>query len=133
MIVVECNPSFKYKYNKLYHTFGGCRFQVQSLVLSPQENLFAWLKYASLCRKNDSLRLSHKTFVMLLGEDPEVNKKFVVPHNQPHLLYAYAKHLWTAEKRENAYILLSNFVKNFVKLNFLEDMPIREKQNLLAR
>jgi hypothetical protein len=44
--------------------------QVHTLVISPQDDMYTWLKYASLCRKNGNLMLCHKTLVMLLGIDP---------------------------------------------------------------
>nr|UIB01653.1 serine/threonine-protein kinase mTOR [Propylea japonica] len=89
---------------------------VQSLVLSPQENIHAWLKYASLC------------------QDPEMNPNFLIPHEQPYLVYAYTKHLWTAEKQGKAYQLLGNFVRDFVRgNNMMNNIHILDKHNLLAR
>lgn len=38
--------------------------QVHTLVISPQNDMLTWLKYASLCRKNGNLMLNncHITF-----------------------------------------------------------------------
>ncbi|KAL3272654.1 hypothetical protein HHI36_014119 [Cryptolaemus montrouzieri] len=106
---------------------------VHSLVLSPQENIHTWLKYASLCRKNGSLMLSQKTFIMLLGDDPEKKPNFVLPLDQPHVTYAYTKHLWTMEKRENAYKFLGDFLSEFVQWDCSEIMCSEERHRLLAR
>lgn len=59
--------------------------QVHSLVLSPQEDVHTWLKYASLCRKSGSLKLSHKTLVMLMNFDPSEQPDMPLPINQPQV------------------------------------------------
>lgn len=85
--------------------------QVRTLVLSPQEDMYTWLKYASLCRKSGRLKLSHKTLVMLLGADPSENPEMPLPITNPQVTYAYTKHLWTAGDKMNAYNQLNRFVQ----------------------
>lgn len=87
--------------------------QVHSLVVSPQEDVHTWLKYASLCRKSRQLKLSHKTLVMLLGCDPSQNQELDLPFVQPHVTFAYTKHLWMDGKEQLAYDKLSRFVNTF--------------------
>lgn len=87
--------------------------QVHSLVVSPQEDVHTWLKYASLCRKSRQLKLSHKTLVMLLGMDPSQNTELDLPYVQPFVTFAYTKHLWMDGKEQLAYDKLSRFVNTF--------------------
>ncbi|CAA9998750.1 unnamed protein product [Nesidiocoris tenuis] len=78
--------------------------QVRTLVISPQEDMYTWLKYASLCRKSGRLGLSHKTLVMLMGVDPLiVPEDLPLPSNNPQVTYAFTKHLWTAGEKKRAY------------------------------
>lgn len=99
--------------------------QVHSLVVSPQEDVHTWLKYASLCRKSRQFKLSHKTLVMLLGCDPSQNTCLDLPHVQPHVTFAYTKHLWMDGKEQLALDKLSNFVNTF-KVNASQ----RNSQNM---
>lgn len=87
--------------------------QVHSLVVSPQEDVLTWLKYASLCRKSRQLKLSHKTLVMLLGCDPSHNSDLDLRYGQPDVTFAYIKHLWMDGKEQLAYDKLSRFVITF--------------------
>lgn len=87
--------------------------QVHSLVVTPQEDVHTWLKYASLCRKSRQLKLSHKTLVMLLNCDPSRNPEMELPSCQPHVTFAYTKHLWMDGKEQLAYDKLSRFVNTF--------------------
>ncbi|XP_044740220.1 serine/threonine-protein kinase Tor [Chrysoperla carnea] len=87
--------------------------QVHSLVLSPQEDMHTWLKYASLCRKSGSLNLSHKTLVMLMGIDPSLNPDEPLPNTQPRVTLAYSKHLWMSNKKDLAFNQLRQFVHTY--------------------
>ena len=73
--------------------------QVRSLVLSPQEDMKSWLKYASLCRKSGRLALSHKTLVTLLGTDPSKQADQPLPTTYPQVTFAYMKHMWNENKK----------------------------------
>ncbi|XP_052868920.1 serine/threonine-protein kinase Tor isoform X2 [Anopheles cruzii] len=87
--------------------------QVHSLVLSPKEDIRTWLKFASLCRKNGSLKLSEKTLVMLLEYDPMQNLADPLPIDKPHVTFAYTKHLHMAGHVKEAYEHLNRFVSSF--------------------
>ncbi|XP_034935910.1 serine/threonine-protein kinase mTOR [Chelonus insularis] len=89
--------------------------QVHTLVISPQDDMYTWLKYASLCRKNGSLMLCHKTLVMLLGVDPSETPDEPLPTTHPQVTFAYCKHMWVANKREEAYNQLRTFVQNYLQ------------------
>lgn len=47
--------------------------------------------------------LSHKTLVMLLGMDPSQNPDQPLPAHHPQVTFAYTKHLWMSDRREEAY------------------------------
>ncbi|CAH1240669.1 MTOR [Branchiostoma lanceolatum] len=87
--------------------------QVHSLVLPPQEDMRSWLKYASLCRKSGRLALSHKTLTMLLGFDPSKHPDQPLPTNHPHVTFAYMKHMWRSNSRNEAFQQLQYFVQQF--------------------
>lgn len=106
--------------------------QVHSLVLQPHEDVQTWLKYASLCRKNGSLKLSHKTLLMLLEYDPESYLDKPLPVTQPHVTFAYCKHLWQVDQKKRAYDQLQMFLKSYVKMEGI-DSSLEERQRLLAR
>lgn len=90
--------------------------QVHSLVVRPEDDTHTWLKYASLCRKSRQLKLSHKTLVNLLGCDPSKNTEQELPYTQPHVTFAYTKHLWMDGMEQLAYDKLSRFVNTFVNI-----------------
>lgn len=106
--------------------------QVHSLVLSPEQDIHTWLKYASLCRKSGSLMLSHKTLVMLLGFNPE-EKKYQLTCDQPQVTFAYTKHLWMAGNKSIAYKKLEGFLKEYTDQGAHEDVTHEERRRLLAR
>ncbi|XP_076166943.1 serine/threonine-protein kinase Tor isoform X1 [Ptiloglossa arizonensis] len=113
--------------------------QVHTLVVSPQDDMYTWLKYASLCRKNGSLALCHKTLVMLLGSDPSLTPDQPLSTTHPQVTFAYCKHMWVANKREEAYSQLQNFVQTSLQPTTLsvvnqEDEKQQEaRKRLLAR
>lgn len=108
--------------------------QVHSLVVTPQEDVHTWLKYASLCRKSGSLKLSQKTLVMLLGCDPAQNPDQPLPTNQPQVTFAYTKHLWMAKENERAYKQLDRFLNTFSLQVSCASEEVREQNGrLLSR
>lgn len=108
--------------------------QVHSLVLTPQEDIHTWLKYASLCRKSGSLKLSHKTLIMLMGCDPSQNPDLPLPASQPQVTFAYTEHLWMAGEHERAFKQLDRFLNTFSLLhNCSADEINDENRRLLSR
>ncbi|XP_059477089.1 serine/threonine-protein kinase mTOR [Neocloeon triangulifer] len=86
--------------------------QVHSLVVTPHEDVYTWLKYASLCRKSGRLMLSHKTLTLLLGTDPSLQPDQPLPANHPQVTFAYTKHMWMSGKKEEAFNQLHRFVQS---------------------
>ncbi|KAL5013660.1 hypothetical protein ScPMuIL_007930 [Solemya velum] len=113
--------------------------QVRSLVVSPLEDIKTWLKYASLCRKSGRLALSNKTLVMLLGMDPSRQPDRPIPTINPHVAFAYMKHMWKNNQKNEAYGKLQHFVQHSlyakdIQLVAPEDSQQRsELHKLLAR
>ncbi|XP_013416422.1 serine/threonine-protein kinase mTOR-like [Lingula anatina] len=113
--------------------------QVRSLVVTPQEDMRTWLKYASLCRKSGRLALSHRTLVMLLGVDPAKSPDQTIPTSHPAVTFAYMKHMWKSNKKNEAFENLHRFVKNSLQprvnqLNAPEESSQKAEYNkLLAK
>ncbi|GBO28990.1 Serine/threonine-protein kinase mTOR, partial [Araneus ventricosus] len=70
----------------------------------------SWLKYASLCRRAGRLAMSNRTLVMLLGVDPSTNPDVPLPCTHPQVTFAYIKHTWKSNHKQNALNQLLNFV-----------------------
>ncbi|XP_030383558.1 serine/threonine-protein kinase Tor [Scaptodrosophila lebanonensis] len=109
--------------------------QVHSLVVKPHEDIHTWLKYASLCRKNGSLHLSHKTLVMLLGMDPKQAPNEPLPSNQPQVTYAYTKYMDASGHLQEAYDQLRHFVNTYsAQLSYIPQEAVKQEDHrLLAR
>ncbi|XP_075220340.1 serine/threonine-protein kinase Tor [Lycorma delicatula] len=108
--------------------------QVRTLVVSPQEDMYTWLKYASLCQKSFRLNLSHKTLVMLLGMDPSQHPDQPLPTNHPQVTFAYTKHLWATGKKEQAFSQLHQFVQVYLQQPVITwTSPDESKQQELHR
>lgn len=58
--------------------------------------------------------LSHKTLVTLLGTDPSQNPDHPLPTLHPHVTYAYSKHLWMSNQKEQAF---RYFILQFFKIS----------------
>ncbi|XP_064642053.1 serine/threonine-protein kinase mTOR-like isoform X1 [Lineus longissimus] len=86
--------------------------QIRSLVVSATDDMRTWLKYASLCRKSGRLALSHKTLVKLLGVDPSKNPDHPLPTTYPEVTFAYMKHMWKNNQKQEAFQKLSQFVNS---------------------
>ena len=85
--------------------------QVRSLVLSPQEDMRAWLKFASMCRKEGRLILTHKILVNLLAYDPAQNPGEPLSTAHPSVKYQYCKYLYAyPEHKTEAFTQLHNFL-----------------------
>ncbi|RWS29930.1 hypothetical protein B4U80_02742 [Leptotrombidium deliense] len=88
--------------------------QVRLLVLSPQENMKSWLKFASLCQRTGRLSMSRQTMSMLLGMDITtlLESNSPLPMKHPQVTFACIKHLWKGgDRKEEAFNLLHKFVE----------------------
>ncbi|XP_050412148.1 serine/threonine-protein kinase mTOR [Patella vulgata] len=106
--------------------------QVRSLVITPSEDRMTWLKYASLCRKSGRLALSHKTLVNLLGTDPSANTNQPLPTTYPHVTFAYLKHMWKNNQRNDAYEKLQFFTRKSLQAKSL-NITANERIKLQAK
>jgi FKBP12-rapamycin complex-associated protein len=107
--------------------------QVRSLVLSQQEDIQSWIKFASICRKNGKLGVSERTLVSLLTSDPDCNiDTDPLSVKFPQVTLAYMKHKWYAEKRIDAFNCLSRFVYLLQNEGFSLH-PSTETNKLLAK
>lgn len=79
-------------------------------MLSPEEGLEPWLKYCSLCCKQDrsatghglGLERAHTKLVSLLGCDPSEQPQYALPVSHPTVTYAYIKHMWMTGQHDDA-------------------------------
>lgn len=97
----------------------GCKYEVdvwqeillvRSLVLSPNDDITTWLKFASLCRRNLKLNLSSQILTGLLGSN-SVEK---LPRTYPlvNVSYIFLKHLWFIGSKASASFGLSQLVSD---------------------
>ncbi|XP_075183475.1 serine/threonine-protein kinase mTOR [Anomaloglossus baeobatrachus] len=115
---------------------------VQSLVVSPLEDMRTWLKYASLCSKSGRLALAQKTLVMLLGVDPSQDRTETLPTSHPQVTYSYLKYVWKKSRKAprelqmDAFQDLLRFVNSMqIQAQRVTDDPqqSQELQKLMAR
>eukprot|EP00731_Ephydatia_muelleri_P014310 Em0008g30a len=104
--------------------------QVRSMVLTQQEEIKSWVKFASICRKSGKMDLSKKTLMSLLTSDQSFSEQLQpISLQYPQVTLAYMKHLWHAGQRQEAFDHLSKFIASQKPL-VVED-PAHAK--LLAR
>jgi len=98
---------------------------LRSLVITPQEDMRGWIKFASICQSNDSkcrLRQSNSVLTMLLNCDPK--NKDEIPMEHPQVTFAYLKHLWRSGERTEAFNKLQQFVeRGLPRLSYLSFSP----------
>lgn len=59
--------------------------QVRSLVLTQQEEITSWVKFASICRKSGRMALSERTLHSLLCNDPVCSPKQPISEKYPQV------------------------------------------------
>lgn len=98
---------------------------LRSLVITPQEDMRGWIKFASICQSNDSLsrlKQSHNVLTMLLNCDPK--SKDEIPMDHPQVTFAYLKHMWRSGERTEAFNKLQQFVDRALpRLNYMACSP----------
>src|SRR5271169_4034858 len=75
--------------------------KVRALVISPQENMDMWIKFANLCRKSNRMGLAEKTLNSLLGGDDESHNHFTTA-TSPAVVYAWLKFAWARGEKSEA-------------------------------
>ncbi|CAK7330253.1 unnamed protein product [Dovyalis caffra] len=84
---------------------------VRALVLPPTEDIDNWLKFASLCRKNNRISQARSTLIKLLQYDPETSPENMRYHGPPQVMLAYLKYQWSLgedHKRKEAFARLQD-------------------------
>ena len=96
---------------------------LRSVLLSPQENLEGWCKYASLANKTGNLTLCRNILSRLIQPntlDAKNNQLlYEMAHNPkvpPRLVYTAMKYLWSCNEKEKAIEHLSLYCAKFAKL-----------------
>lgn len=85
--------------------------KVRALVISPQENIDMWIKFANLCRKSGRMGLAEKTLKLLRGHcgvDTGSNR-LSGSTGAPEVLYAELKHKWADFRQEGSLQYLRDF------------------------
>ncbi|KAI2189712.1 phosphatidylinositol kinase- protein kinase tor1 [Ophidiomyces ophidiicola] len=100
--------------------------KVRALVISPQENLDMWIKFANLCRKSNRMGLAERSLSSLeTTESPEAG----VP---PEVTYARLKFDWAAGHQQEALQALKEFASSladeYSKYNSLVNSVQRQQQ-----
>ena len=78
---------------------------VHSLVIPPEGNVEAWLKFASLCRKTGKHHMCYKAILKLLigsSQPDEAAIQPLAPSVDPKITLAWVKYLWATEQRAPA-------------------------------
>ncbi|KAJ6794172.1 serine/threonine-protein kinase TOR [Iris pallida] len=79
---------------------------VRELVLPPPEDIGAWLKFASLCRKSGRTSQARSTLVKLMQYDPDSSDGSSYHPVHPQVMLAYLKYQWSLgddHKRKEAF------------------------------
>lgn len=100
---------------------------LRSLVITPQEDMRGWLKFASICQSSDSqcrLKQSNNVLTMLLNCDPRTKPSDDISMDHPQVTFAYLKHLWRSGERAEAFSKLQSFVDRALpRLNYMSCSP----------
>lgn len=94
---------------------------LRSLVMTPQEDMRGWIKFASICQDSDSqcrLKQSCSVLKMLMNNDFGEIDEISIEH--PQVTFAYLKYMWRSGQREDAFKKLQQFVgKALPRLSYL--------------
>lgn len=84
--------------------------KVRALVISPQENIDMWIKFANLCRKSGRMGLADKSLELLrnVRADTDSNR-LSGSTGAPEVLYAKLKHQWADFRKEDSLQRLRDF------------------------
>lgn len=103
--------------------------KIHSLVVSSQEDMDMWIKFANLCRKSGRFNLCQKTLISLFGTDPEQPKNSTIIFQYPQVTYSYLKYFWSSGNKQEAFKRLGAFT---AKISEQEESRATHAQ-LLAR
>ncbi|KAJ6555230.1 phosphatidylinositol 3-kinase [Mycena sp. CBHHK59/15] len=90
--------------------------QVRTLVINPEDDPIAFIKFANLCRKSDRMALAEKTINSLLTYD---RLQHLREHHHtkapPNVVYAQLKYMWAQGAREGSLAELRQFTISLAK------------------
>ena len=86
--------------------------KVRALVITPNENIDMWIKFANLCRKSGRIGLAEKSLNLLRTVDFSSRPDFFSgPSGVPEVLYAQLKYQWTTGQQQNSLQHLRDFTE----------------------
>ncbi|OLL26279.1 Phosphatidylinositol 3-kinase tor2 [Neolecta irregularis DAH-3] len=100
--------------------------KLRSLVISPKENMDAWIKFANLCRKSGRLGLTEKSLNSLLDEDEQIDDFHTITKAPSQVVYAHLKYLWATGRRDEAFSHLCDFTAKMSQnlgVSIIQDAP----------
>ncbi|KAF7362629.1 Serine/threonine-protein kinase TOR [Mycena venus] len=90
--------------------------QVRTLIINPEDDPVAFIKFANLCRKSDRMGLAEKTINSLLTPD---RLQHLRDHHHtkapPNVVYAQLKFMWAQGAREGSLAELRQFTVSLAK------------------
>ncbi|KAK0535707.1 phosphatidylinositol kinase- protein kinase tor1 [Tilletia horrida] len=87
---------------------------VRSIVLTPEDDIDSWIKFANLCRKSGRMVLAQKTINSLLGSDVR-NWDQPGEHAPPPVIYAHLKFSWAHGYKVESFKFLRQFTANLAR------------------
>lgn len=94
---------------------------IRSLVMTPQDDMRGWIKFASICQNSDSqcrLKQSCSVLKMLMNGDQGERDEISMDH--PQVTFAYLKYMWRSGQRNDAFTKLQQFVSQALpRLSYL--------------
>ena len=106
--------------------------KVRALVITPNENIDMWIKYANLCRKSGRLGLAEKSLDLLRNTRVESDSKH--PYSSPgipEVIYAKLKYQWTMGQRQDSLQRLRDFTTQLSYQLAAQTANISEARNAL--
>lgn len=99
--------------------------KVRALVVSPEDNVEMWIKFANLCRKSGRVGLAEKSLESLQRSNVDPNAKVLIgTSGVPDIIYAQLKYQWSCgpQHHEAALGRLQDFTADLAyQLNAHED------------
>lgn len=84
--------------------------KVRALVITPDENIDMWIKFANLCRKSGRVGLAEKSLDSLRNIKVDTDSNFLIGSSGvPEVLYAKLKYQWTTGQQQNSLQKLREF------------------------
>ncbi|KAJ7086196.1 atypical/PIKK/FRAP protein kinase [Mycena epipterygia] len=90
--------------------------QVRTLIINPEDDPIAFIKFANLCRKSDRMGLAEKTINSLLTPDRLQHlREYHHTKAPPNVVYAQLKYMWAQGAKEGSLTELRQFTISLAK------------------